>query len=426
MMSLPFLERGRKKFIELWGHKIFKYTVVLHGFFFLFSLIITLLLFPNRNDFRVYYEVGEVVLTDIRALYTTSYNWPFRYLPVSSLFFVPFYLMGFEMGFIFFNLINLILNILICWYLYKIIILVRKDDHEKDDNRVILYICLYLISLPQIFNYILGQINLYITLLILISLYVFLKKKGLKWDLVGSIFLGLSVILKPTTIFMIPFLIIIRYDYERSRFKFNFLKSIIRLVGVILPLLSNLIMFIMIPELLTGFLAKNFTGSDTIISNHSFSITKLISNFLLYINLPQESIPILQIFLSTFLIIGIIGFLVYIFRRKSQSPLLYGFTFGILIMFLTYFDSWDHHLLNLIPLMTIILFNLSRNSRISKISIKPSIFFFNFFDLAFMGLFFLTKDFFPFNFASTVFLILSFYGISRYCLKNNNIKEHKK
>ncbi|MHA2123412.1 MAG: glycosyltransferase 87 family protein, partial [Promethearchaeota archaeon] len=201
MMNLHFLDKVKKKFSELWGHKIFRYTLVLHGIFFTLSLIITLLFFPNQNDFRVYYEVGEVVLTDIRSLYTTSYNWPFRYLPVSSLYFVPFYLMGFEMGFIFFNVINLIINILISWFLYKIIILVRRDDHKKDDRRVILYICLYLISLPQVFNYILGQINLYITLLILISLYIFLIKNSLKWDLLGSIILGLSVILKPTTIF---------------------------------------------------------------------------------------------------------------------------------------------------------------------------------------------------------------------------------
>jgi hypothetical protein len=422
-MNLHFLDKVKKKFSELWGHKIFRYTLVLHGIFFTLSLIITLLFFPNQNDFRVYYEVGEVVLTDIRSLYTTSYNWPFRYLPVSSLYFVPFYLMGFEMGFIFFNVINLIINILISWFLYKIIILVRRDDHKKDDRRVILYICLYLISLPQVFNYILGQINLYITLLILISLYIFLIKNSLKWDLLGSIILGLSVILKPTTIFMIPFLILIRYDYKQRRLKFQFRKSIIRLVGVILPLLSNLILFLMYPELLTGFLTKNFTGSDTIILNHSFSLTKLISNFLLFINIPQESIPIFQIFLSMFLTVGIIGFLIYILRRKIQNPLLYGYTFGIIIMFLTYFDSWDHHLLNLIPLLTIILFNLPRSSQISRMSIKPSLFFFYFFDLAFMGLFFLTKDFFPFNFASTVFLILSFYGISKHCIRKKNKKE---
>ncbi len=423
MMSLHLWDKVRKRFKELWEQKIFRYTLILHGLYFLISIILTLFLFPNQNDFRVYYKVGEVVLTDIRALYTTTYNWPFRYLPVSSLYFVPFYLMGFEIGFIFFNIINLILNILISWILYKIIILVRRDDHEKDNTRVILYICLYLISVPQVFNYILGQINLYITLLILISLYIFTVKEGMKWDLIGGIILGLSIILKPTTILMIPFLIIMRYDFELKKIEFQFRRSITRVVGVILPLLSNIIMFLMYPELLTGFLTKNFTGSDTIISNHSFSITKLVSNLLLFINIPQESIPIFQIFLSIVLIIGIIGFLVYIFRRSIQYPLLYGYTFGILIMFLTYFDSWDHHLLNLIPLLTIVLFNFPRSSQISKKSIKPSLFFFYFFDLVFMGLFFLTKDFFPFNFASTVFLILSFYGLSKYCITEKNIKK---
>ncbi|GAH27093.1 unnamed protein product, partial [marine sediment metagenome] len=60
--------------------------------------------------------------------------WPFRYFPLSALLFVPYYLMGFNLGFIIFNFINFILNILISVILYKVIILVRGNDHEKDDK----------------------------------------------------------------------------------------------------------------------------------------------------------------------------------------------------------------------------------------------------------------------------------------------------
>ena len=76
-----------------------------------FAIILTLFFYREQNDFLVYYKVGEVVLRDINDLYTEPYLWPFRYFPLSALYFVPFYLMGFDFGFIIFNLINLILNI---------------------------------------------------------------------------------------------------------------------------------------------------------------------------------------------------------------------------------------------------------------------------------------------------------------------------
>jgi hypothetical protein len=91
-------------------------------------------------------------------------------------------------------------------------------------------------------------------------------------------------------------------------------------------------------------------------------------------------------------------------------------------MLLTYYDSWNHHLLNLTPLMIIIIFNLPRHSKLLNY-VKPSLFFFNFFDLIFVGVWYLTYPLFPFNFMGTFFLFLTFYSISKYCIvkKANNI-----
>ncbi|MFW9773053.1 MAG: glycosyltransferase 87 family protein [Candidatus Thorarchaeota archaeon] len=408
---------------ELWNYNIFRYTLLIHGLYFILSLLLTLFFFRNQNDFLVYYEVGEVVLTDINKLYTTTYNWPFRYLPLTSLYFVPFYLMGFSLGFIMFNLINLVVNVFICIFLYKIIMVVRKEDHEKNDKRVILYICLYLMSLPQIFNYILGQISLYITLLILISLFIFIKREGFKWNLIGSFILGISINLKPITLLLIPFILIVGFDYQRNKLKVELRTSIVRIIGVIIPVSFNLILFLIYPDLFTGFISRNFTGADTVILNHSFSITKLISNLLLYMGVSPVELPLLPIFFSVLLMVGILGFLIYVFRRLFQFPIVYGYSYGLLIMLLTYFDSWNHHLLNFIPLLIIILFGLSRNSEITRKFIKPSLFFLNFFDLAFMGIWFLIQDWFPFNFESTIFLLATFYGISKYCLKGDLINQ---
>jgi hypothetical protein len=385
------------------------------------------LVLRSTSDFYVYYRVGEIFVNDPNNLYNPANYvdiWPFRYFPLSAMMFVPYYLMGFDLGFIIFNFINLILNVLISIILYKIIIIVRGIDHEMEDKRIILYICLYLIGLPQLFNYILGQINLYVTLLILISLFIFIKKSDIKWQFIASVILGISIIIKPTTLFMIPFIIVIGYNYEKRKLTLNLTKSLVRLIGVILPVALNLIMFLGHPNLLNGFLATNFTGSETVLLNHSFSITKIISNMFLYFGVPSDKMSVLPIFLGVLLIIGVLGFIFYVFRRSHVNEWIFGYLFGILVMFLAYFDTWDHHILQITPLLILALFSLPRNSELTRKYIKPGFFFLNFFGLVFTGIFWLLMltigPFFPFNFASTLFLILIFIGVSQYCLKKQN------
>ncbi|MFX1365691.1 MAG: glycosyltransferase 87 family protein [Promethearchaeota archaeon] len=415
------INRIKKMFRDLWKYKIFRYAILINIFYFILSLILTLFFLRNRNDFLVYYEGGKVFINNVNELYNNDYytsDWPFRYFPISAIFFVPFYLMGFDLGFIIFNFINLILNIIICFVLYKLIILIRSEDHEQKDKRIVLYISMFLMGLPNIFNYILGQINLYITLLILVSLYLFLKFEDTKYNLIASIILGISILFKPITIFLIPFLMVIHFDLEQKKFELKFFKSIIRLIGFLIPVSLNFLVFLMYPELLKGFLDVNLTGEDTVIVNHSFSITKLIQNFFIVIGFSQEQLLSFQlpIFLIIIIILGGIGFSFYIMRKFENYSLIYGYTFGILIMLLGYFDSWDHHLLILTPLLIIIIFNLPRRSDLTRKFNKPSFFFLNFFDLAFFGVWVLIQDWFPFNFASTIFLLLLFYSNCKCCL----------
>ncbi len=423
-----FYYKIKNRIQEFWSFKIFRYAIVLHGIYFIISLVLTLTVFRYQNDFRVYFRVGEVFINDIRGLYDPLNfmgMWPFRYFPLSGLLFVPFYLLGFEIGYVIFNIINVLLNLLICIVLYKIIILIRGKNHEEEENRVLLYISLYLISIPQVFNYILGQINLYVTLLILISLYLFLKYNNNKWNFIASFILGISVNIKPITLFLIPFLIMINFDREEKKIKIESFKSLIRLSGFILPVLLNIIMFLIYPELLEGFLNVNITGEETILKNHSFSITKLIQNLLVFIGFSQTQLQSFQlpIFIIILLIFAGTGFLIYFIRRFNNYSLIFGYTFGILIMLLGYFDSWDHHLLILTPLLIIMIFNFPRNSNITKKFIKPSFFFLSFLDLVFMGIWFIIQDYFPFNFVSTIFLLLIFYGVSKYCLTKDSINQ---
>jgi hypothetical protein len=360
--------------------------------------------------------VGDIFLNDIENLYNQAYYlWDFRYFPLSALFFIPFSILSFEVAFVVFNIVNVMLNILISVVLYKIILLIRFKDHENDDKRVIIYICVYLMSLPHILNYVYGQINSYITLFILVSLYIFIKFKDLKWQFIGSLILGVSIIIKPTAFFLIPFLIIFRFDVKEKKFNLNISTSLVRLFGVILPVGLNFILFFMYPSLWQGFLETNFIGSNPSALNFSFSISKLIINFCYFFNIPFNQLYIL---LGGICFFGVIGFIIFILRRNNNSSIIYGFAFGIIIMLLTYYDSWDHHLLNLIPILIIILFNLPRSSELTK-SIKLSLIFFSFFDLAFVGIWYLIYPLFPFNFEGTFFLLLSFYAVSRNLISKN-------
>lgn len=285
--------------------------------------------------------------------------------------------------------------------------LVRGKDHERDNKRPVLYLSLYLMAVPHFLNYVHGQINLYITFFILASLLIFLSRDTNSSNFFASMILGISIIIKPTSIFMIPFLLLIRFDLKTRKFEFNLFKSFIRIVGVLLPVSFNFIIFLLYPRLWEGFLATNFTGSNPSALNFSFSITKLITNFCFYFNIPYSQLWILICIVCIF---GIIGLNIYIIRNQSQYSIIYGYALGILILFLTYFDTWDHHLLNLIPLLIIIIFNLPRTEK--KVNLfKRCFFFFNFLDIVFIGLWFLSYIIFPYNFIPTLALIICLYGV---------------
>jgi hypothetical protein len=327
--------------------------------------------------------------------------------------------LGFDLGFIVFNLLNLILNGLIAIILFRIIAIIKGVDHEKSNERVILYISLYLMGTPQLFNFILGQINLYVVFCILLSLYLFLRYDGMKWQLIACIILGISIIFKPITLFLFPFLILIRYNKETRRIELKFTLSMMRLIGALIPLACSFILFISIPPLMKGFININLTGGETSLTNHSISITKLISNLLFLIGISGIDLPL---FIGVVVFFMILSFAFYFFlqsQRKTRENLIYGYILGILIMFLSYFDTWNHHLLIILPILIIIMFNLSRNSIITKKYIKISFLFLNFFDIIFTFLFFVIGDFFPFNFAGTIFLLIILYGIIKFCYKGD-------
>jgi len=405
---------------ELWTYRVFKVAVLIHLIYLIFSIIFVVFILRDMSDYYVYYKSAGIFIENIQDLYNQSnYPYAYRYFPLSAVFYIPFYLMGFELGFIFYVIFNFFLCVLTSIILYKIIIKIKGKGHEKDDKRVIFYLCLFFIALPHLSNYILGQNNLLVTFMIILSLYLYLNYENLKMQFIASLILGISIIIKPIIITIIPFLILIEFDYERKWFHLKFTKSFVRIVGSLIPLSLNLFYFMLYPNLWSDFLQTNFTGTNPVDINFSFSLTKIIINGFYTLGAPYSQILILIV---TFLIFGGTGFIIYVFRRKMNHPIIFGYTYSVLITLIVYFDSWDHHLLTLTPLLMIILFYLPRKSKIVKNYIKPGFMFFSFLDIGFFALFLLIYKIFPFNFVPTIVLIFIFYGITNYCIRKKIVE----
>lgn len=82
------INRIKTRFRKLWEFKIFRYAVIIHIFYFILSLILTLVFLRDRNDFLVYYEGGKVFINNVNELYNNNNytRWPYRYFPISALF----------------------------------------------------------------------------------------------------------------------------------------------------------------------------------------------------------------------------------------------------------------------------------------------------------------------------------------------------
>jgi hypothetical protein len=409
-------------FNQFWKRKIFKFALLIQITYVILALIITLIFFRKFNDFLVYYEVGNVFIQDIENLYDPiNYEWPFRYLPLSAVFFIPFAFFPFEIAFILFTLFNALINFLICIVLYKIINLIQKDQKKTnyDKEKTIFYISLYLIALPHIYNYILGQINLLVSVFLLSSLFIFLKYKNFRWNVLGGLLIGVSINIKPITILIIPFLISFSLFHNKLNYRKEVKKSTLRIFSALFPLLLNGLLFLLLPKLFKGFLEINFTGTETLIVNNSFSITKLIINALTMFGYDINFLRDVQflLFVIVLSIIGGVAFLLYLNRKFETNSIVYGFIFGITTILLAYFDSWDHHLLILIPLIIISIFSINKNIENNEnkgkfMSMeKKALYFFLFIDLPIFGLIFILRSIFPYNFIPTIFLLL-LYGVN--------------
>ncbi|MFX0136512.1 MAG: glycosyltransferase 87 family protein [Candidatus Hodarchaeota archaeon] len=385
----------------------------------------------NENDYLTFYYAGLNVLEDLPNLYNSSLSpFPFRYLPISAYFFTPFSMLGLKLGYFIFQIFNFFLNILIIYLIYKIIQIYKnlsnssnlyyelksfRDVFDKTENESILHqSAVFLIMLPQFMNYFLGQINILVLIFILASLFYFLKG-GVKNDLLGGFLLGLGVSIRPTLIFILTFLIVLKYNRETKKFIFSFKKSIMRLLGSVILILISGIYFLIYPQMLIDFIDLNLSGEYTyaieggLEINPSFSLTRIT---LILFQLIRVDINGFLVFIIITMLILIPLYYLYIQNPNQPINLINGYLTGILIMLIVYFDSWPHHLVILAPFM--IFFILINKSFKSYKLFKYLHYLIAILMVIFWGLFYLSYKIFPFNVGGLILLMLLYYCLVVY------------
>ncbi len=400
----------------------------------IFYLIITFIFFyglesplmsKDNNDYLTFHNAGLLAINDISNLYNSSlYLFPFRYFPLSAYFFTPFSLLGLDVGYFIFQLFNFFLNFANLYLIYRIIQLYKnlnnkanlelnlvkfRDLYTDSKNESFLHQnAVILIMLPQFMNYFLGQINIIVLFVILLSL-LFLLKEGYKNDFLGGLFLGIGILIKPTLILVLPFIILLKYNKENKKFTLLFKKSIIRLSGSIILILISGLYFLVFPQMLEGFIDVNLGGKYTyniegdLNINPSFSLTRIV---LISFELIGLEINGFLTFIIIILLIFIPIYILFILNSAQTNNLLDGYLVGILVMFIVYFDTWPHHLIVLAPFLVFFI-------TIHKDFIFYKMFKYLYYLMAilvviFWGIFYLTYEILPINIGGLI-LFLALY-----------------
>lgn len=404
------------------------YLVITFIFFFYLE---SPLMSSINSDYLTFYNAGLRVIDDLPNLYNLPITiFPFRYLPISAYFFTPFSLLGLKLGFFVYQIFNFTLNLVVIYLIYKIIKIYLKTDkklnisyklnkfkdvfYEPDNESILHQSGMLLIMLPQFMNYFLGQINILVSFFILISLYYFLKD-SLKYDLLGGLFLGLGLSFKPFLILILPFIILLSYNRETKTFELQFKRTISRLAGSIILILISGLFFLILPEMLTGFIEVNLTGEYTysvgggLEINPSFSLTRILITLFEVLALD---INYFLVFIIIILLIWLPIFIVFLFSKISQIRLIHGYFTGITVMLLVYFDSWPHHIVVLAPFL--IFFLLLEKDFNRYVFFKYVYYLISFSILAFWIIFYLTYVIFPFNLGGMILLVLLYYTLIIY------------
>ncbi len=357
------------------------------GFFFFFFI------YNQTVDFVVFYRAGQLIHQDPNAMYDVErYYLPFRYLPFAAFLFSVLSIINLPIGvvYILFTLASFAANVLVAILLSELVIDIYKLPKEY---HALFYQFLgaFFLYVPHADNYVNGQINSFLGLAIIGALYYFEKAGGVqtddrvvancvkldlwKYNFIGGILLGLATVIKPSAFVVLPFVIIAKSTFNKQtkkiEIKINGGQSLLRLLGSVLFLLPSLDIFNRYPLIWQGFMEANFSGGSQLIDAHSYSLTRILINIFMAV---QVSSPNFLIFVIITAIFFGFAFLKFLFRPEGyeyQYQYRY-FSIAFTALLVSYFDSWGHHLVSWVPLaiILVILAKVQANNAPEKIRQK--------------------------------------------------------
>lgn len=410
------------------GFNVFYLVLTFIFFYFLDSSLMNI----GDNDYLSYHNAGLNVLEDLPNLYDSPLSpFPFRYFPLSAYFFTPFSLLGLKLGYFVFQIFNFFLNFVIIYLIYKIIQIHKnlnintkinyelcnlREIFSKSENESILHQSALLLIMPlQFMNYFLGQVNLLTSVFILASLFYFLKERR-SYDYLGGLLLGFGILVKPTLILILPFIIALSYNRETRKFTFKFKQTIIRLSGSIILIVISGFFFLIYPKMLDDFIKVNLTGKHTysiggdVEVNPSISLTRIV---LIFFELLDLNINNFLVFIVVSLLILLPIYFLFILSADQPNKIIIGYLIAVTTASIVYFDTWPHHLVVLASFMIIFMLLYKNFERFTFFKYIHNL-------LAILTamlwvIFFLTYEIFPFNLGGLVLLILLYYNLFIFC-----------
>jgi len=198
--------------------------------------------FGNYREAAGLFARGEFDLIYSEAYFNAQGFGPFRYFPMMLVFFVPFVLMPFEIAYILFTIINIVLVLYTHYLIVKIIVKLKLPAKTGFVQTTSLFFIFF------VFEFLVqGQI---VGILIVILLNAMIKLIDGK-DFQAALLIGICTIFKPVTIILMSVLLI-----SATRF-----KTVIKyVVGILIPMVPDILFFTYNPIVFTRFIMINVSS----------------------------------------------------------------------------------------------------------------------------------------------------------------------
>ncbi len=327
------------------------FYIILHSLYPIAIIIISIIGLMNNNesiqgiDYKVFdYSVDCFFNFDFENLYNRieyveGVTLFFRYFPLSPILYFPYIFFSQIAGYYLTIAIIYVSNIFNCLIVFKI---AREYYNVTErDIRWIIHMLGFVLFLP--FNavlYYIGQNSSFVTLFILLAYYLFKKSDHkIRNNLLGGFLISFAILSKPVALLLIPFLVIINIEFNgNKKIKIHIERSsIFRLIPVVFIIGINILLFLLIPNLLTDFIYSNFGFREGTVwyNPASDSTVTFITRFL--------TIETLYPFLISCLSLTVILFLNFILKKDSEDKLIHYITLAMFITLITYPDIWLHY-----------------------------------------------------------------------------------